>query len=167
MAVAREEAAVAQVLDLYGVGVDTHSKFIQVCVLINKDNEVQRHEREFTTDWTDLKAAAEWIRVTIGEAYDRPGKFHFTIESTGTYHCPVLRAFDGWPRVVNPLLAGGSRRKTDVLDARLLAHHDITGMWPESFIPGDDVNQLRVLLRERRAWLRRRLQMHIPGASSW
>ena len=51
--------------------------------------------------------------------------------------------------MVNPLLAGPTRRKTDRLDARLLAHHSITGLWPHSFIPNDAGIQLRVLWAAR------------------
>jgi transposase len=51
--------------------------------------------------------------------------------------------------VVNPLLAGPTRRKTDVLDARLLAHHSITGLWPASFIPSPQAQVLRVLWADR------------------
>ncbi len=62
---------------------------------------------------------------------------------------PVLKAFGGEPSVVNPLLAGPTRRKTDVLDARLLAHHSITGMWPKSFIADAQGLELRVLWAAR------------------
>ena len=62
---------------------------------------------------------------------------------------PVIRAMGGLPSVVNPLLAGPTRRKTDVLDARLLAHHSITGLWPESFMPSPSGQQLRILWAQR------------------
>jgi transposase len=48
------------------------------------------------------------------------------------------------------MLAGPTRRKTDVLDARLLAHHSITGLWKPSFIPSEDGQILRVLWAKRR-----------------
>jgi len=70
------------------------------------------------------------------------------IESTGAYHMPFLRAWQAIPGVVNPLLAP-LRRKTDVLDARMLAHHSITGIWKPSFIPTESAQVLRVLWAAR------------------
>jgi len=70
------------------------------------------------------------------------------IESTGAYHIPVLRAWKAIPCVVNPLLAP-DRRKTDVLDARILAHHSITGIWKPSLIPTESAQVLRVLWAAR------------------
>lgn len=117
-----------QVLHPYGVGIDTHSKFIQVCILFRAagcdTGGIKRLERTFLTTFSDLQRAHGWtLRVLTGLA--EPQTLRYCIESTGTYHCPVLIAWGGIPSVVNPLLAGPTRRKTDVLDARLLAHHSI------------------------------------------
>ena len=146
---ARPAEEAAQVLRPYGVGIDTHSKFIAVCILDNVGGAVRRVEREFDTSWASLLAAKQWIAEQLGPKAADPGGLHYCIESTGTYHLPVLRALGGVPCVVNPLLAGPTRRKTDVLDARLLAHHSITGLWPESFLPSDQAQQLRVLWAQR------------------
>ena len=54
-----------QALKPYGIGIDTHSKFISVCVLIKTGNCVRRWEHDFTTDWHDLLAAREWALRTI------------------------------------------------------------------------------------------------------
>ena len=78
-----------------------------------------------------------------------PQTLRYCIESTGTYHLPVLKAWRGQPSVVNPLLAGATRRKTDVLDAQLLANHSITGVWKVSFVPSEKVQELRVLWAQR------------------
>ena len=96
--------------------------------------------------------AKEWITNKLGSLLQGP--LRYCIESTGTYHMPVLRAFGGEPSVVNPLLAGPTRRKTDTLDARLLAHHSITGLWPKSFVPSEDGLELRVLWAARGECLR-------------
>lgn len=61
----------------------------------------------------------------------------------------MLKAWRGVPSVVNPLLAGPTRRKTDVLDAQLLAQHSITGVWKVSFIPSESCQELRVLWAAR------------------
>lgn len=133
-----------QTLHPYGVGIDCHSKFIQVCILEKNGTSIRRYDREFPTDFDQLQAAHHWIAHQICHE-----NFHYTLESTGPYHFPVIMAFGGDPHVVNPLLASPSRRKTDVLDARLLAQNDMTGMWPSSFIPPRDVYTARILWQER------------------
>jgi len=145
---------VQQVIRPYGVGIDTHSKFIAVCILRNRAGNVHRKEQEFSTEWGSLKKAHAWVLHHLGGLTDA-ANLRYCIESTGTYHLPVLKAWRGIPSVVNPVLAGPTRRKTDVLDARLLAHHSITGMWPESFIPSQDAQELRVLWAQRREALRK------------
>ena len=147
-----------QILYPYGVGIDTHSQFIQACVLRTANRKarhgrVMRHEREFPTTWQGLKAAHRWILQHVPK-HTRPKELRYCIESTATYHLPVLRAFGGIPCVVNPLLAAPTRRKTDVLDARLLAHYSITGVWKPSFIPSEQAQELRVLWAQRREAVR-------------
>lgn len=148
-----DHAQTAQVLHPYGVGVDVHSRFIQVCVVVNAGTEVHRHERRFQTTWPEFARALEWIKGTLGQLCDGP--LRYCLESTGTCHVPVLMAFGGQPSVVNPLLAGQVRGKTDVLDARLLAHHSITGLWPASFLASREALELRVLWGQRAEAVRR------------
>lgn len=145
-------ADVVQPLHPFGIGIDTHKAFIQVCILINTGTGVIRKEDEFTTAWPQLKLAREWCEKVIREHHPTAlmkEPFRYVIESTGTYHLPVVRAFGGEPHIINPLLAGSTRRKTDVLDARMLAHHSLCGLWAPSFIVSDELEVLRMLLRER------------------
>ncbi len=160
-----EDTGLAQIIFPYGVGVDTHSGFIQVAVIWVAGarrgvHEVRREEREFATEWPQLLAAKAWVLRTLAKIPDAakavtPDTLRYCIESTGTYHMPVLLAWRGCPSVVNPLLAGPTRRKTDVLDARLLAHHSITGLWKPSFIPTQQGQELRVIWATRAEALRR------------
>lgn len=135
----------------YGIGIDCHSKFIQVCVRTSL-NSKDVFDKEFPVDWKELLAAREWavnmLRVHVPCFKDGPD-LRYTIESTGCYHLPVIRAWAGSPSVVNPLLAAPTRRKTDKLDARLLAYHAITGLWPASFLSSDQLQNLRVMWNER------------------
>ncbi|MGN0405004.1 MAG: transposase, partial [Bariatricus sp.] len=98
-------------------------------------------------------SAKDWcIRVLQEKSDPVPDlslPIHYCIESTSTYHQPILLAFGGTPSIVNPTLAGATKRKTDVLDAQLLATHDLIGVWRESYIPSTDINELRVLVWER------------------
>lgn len=47
------------------------------------------------------------------------------------------------------MLADATKKKTDDLDAEHLSFHDLTGVWPESFVPSDDLSELRVLIAQR------------------
>lgn len=138
-------------LNDYGVGVDVHKRFIQVCVIIPRE-EFIRFENDFPTDWKTLVLARDWALQVLRDnnVEVTPENLEYTLESTGNYHVPIIHAWGGIPHVVNPLLASPSRRKTDVLDARLLAYHAVTGLWPASYMPPPDVQTLRALLLCRR-----------------
>jgi hypothetical protein len=62
---------------------------------------------------------------------------------------PIMQAWGGKPCLVNPLLASSSRRKTDKLDARLMAYQSMTGLWPASFIANPEVQAFRLLMKQR------------------
>ncbi len=131
----------------YGVGIDTHSKFIAVCVLIKQDGNVVRFEKNFPTAWTSMLKARDWVVSKLPNVL--PNLLEYCIESTGCYHLPVLQAFGGVPSVVNPMLAGATHRKTDKLDARMLAQQAMTGMWRRSFLARPEAQVLRVLWAAR------------------
>ena len=137
----------------YGIGIDCHSKFIQVSVLVKRDLRVYEYRREFSTSWTALSNAYSWVTSVLSTASSPPvdmsKPLHYCIESTSSYHLPVVLSWKNNPSIVNPSIAGSAKRKTDVLDAKLLAIHDLTGIWRESFIPDSDVQQLRLLIGER------------------
>ena len=149
----------------YGIGIDTHSKFIYVVVICKINEQFKRFENTFDTDWVNLLKAREWAEAvlrtkpmpTLTSQQILP--IHYTIESTGTYHYPVIRAWGGKPSVVNPLLASPSRRKTDALDAKLLAYQNLTGLWPESYVVGDGVNQVRIFMGQRMSHKRNALKI--------
>lgn len=61
----------------------------------------------------------------------------------------VCMAFDGNPTIINPSIAGATKRKTDVLDSRLLALHDQLNIWRETYIPDENIKSLRVLIAQR------------------
>jgi len=142
-----------QVLKSYGVGLDVHSQFIAVCVHVRNNNRVYKYMSDFDTDWNSLLAAKEWvvdkIKTRSAPVPDLSLPLHYVLEATSTYHMPVLRAWGGIPSVINPMLAGATKKKTDNLDAERLSFHDLTGVWPESFVVSDDLQELRVLIAER------------------
>lgn len=137
----------------YGIGIDCHSRFIQVCVLVRQDDRFIAYQKEFSTEWDSLVFAKQWcLKVLETKASPSPDlllPMHYCIESTSVYHFPVLMAWEGNVSVVNPTIAGATKRKTDVLDAKLLAVHDITSVWAESYISPSSVKELRLLVAER------------------
>lgn len=144
-----------------GVGIDCHSRFIQVCLYVQTPSaEYLRYEETFLTTWDQLQAGARWARAIIEAAGQRVpnGGLAYTLESTGCYHLPVCLAWGGTPSVVNPTLAAPTRRKTDVLDARLLAYHALTGLWAPSYLAPRELQTLRLLLMRRRRQMQRATQ---------
>ena len=55
-----EEGIEVQQTKAYGVGIDTHSKFIQVSVLVKRDMKFFEYRHEFPTDWNSLVEAKSW-----------------------------------------------------------------------------------------------------------
>jgi transposase len=148
-----DQGVEVQVLKSYGVGLDVHSQFIAVCVHVRNNNRVYKYMSDFDTDWNSLLSAKEWVIDTIkthsAPVPDLSHPLHYVLEATSTYHMPVLRAWGGIPSVINPMLAGATKKKTDDLDAERLSFHDLTGVWPESFVASDGLSELRVLIAER------------------
>ena len=137
----------------YGVGIDCHSRFLQISVLVKNGPSVFEYRNQFDTDWQSVVNAKDWI-ISVIESQSFPpvhitDDLHYCIESTSVYHVVVLKAWKGIPSVINPSIAGATKKKTDVLDAKMLAVQDLTGIWPSSFIPSAEVDQLRLLLAER------------------
>jgi len=147
-----EDGAEVRPLYDYGVGIDTHRDFIQVCVLVRSGAAIRKYESEHRTTWDGLVGAGEWITDTIKEKSIptiEPGPLRYTIESTSTYHLPVIKAIKGKPCVVNPVLVGSTKKKTDVLDARLLSYQCMSGLWPESFVVPPEIEEFRLLMKQR------------------
>ena len=97
-----EEGIEVQQTKAYGVGIDTHSKFIQISVYVKRDLKFFEYRREFNTDWNSLVRAKEWVLTVIQTCSDPVPDmavipFHYCIESTSTYHMPILLAWEGSP----------------------------------------------------------------------
>ena len=147
-----ENGAEVRPLYDYGVGIDTHRDFIQVCVLVREGSAIKMYESEHRTTWEGLVNAGKWA-VYIIKARSiptiEPEPLRYTIESTSTYHLPVIKAIKGKPSIVNPVLAGSTKRKTDVLDARMLSFQSMTGLWPESYVIPPEKEEFRLLMKQR------------------
>ena len=136
----------------YGVGIDCHRDFIEICIMLKEGDSIHKYEGTFETSWEQLKKACEWVITLIHKKSIptiMPKPLRYTLESTSTYHMPVILAFEGKPSVINPLLASQTRRKTDKLDARLMAYQAMTGLWPSSFLASKEVQAFRLLFKQR------------------
>jgi hypothetical protein len=123
-------------LNDYGLGVDCHSGFFQICLLLSTGKSLVTHEITVRALWPELMKVKQTILSTlalngVSAAED---DLRYTLESTGQYHKPICLAWRGRPSIINPSDTSHSRRKTDRLDARKLAHHSLTGLWRETWM---------------------------------
>jgi transposase len=119
----------------WSIGCDVHLRTVFVAVLIPDytRGKIQRFVVKYTTDYQSLQAMRQWL-LTFKHQY---GDTEFVIESTSTYHRPVVHALqrEFAAIVINPTLAGQAKKKADKYDATLLAYHGLTGIWDVSFVP--------------------------------
>ncbi len=140
-------------LQSYGCGIDCHSKNIVVSVHVIRNGDFYERHKTFATTWNSLLEAKEWaierIKTCSDPVPDLSLPLHYTIEATATYHMPVIAAWEGKPSIINPALAGATKRKSDPLDAARLSFHDLSGVWRESFPISREIHELRVLISAR------------------
>ena len=127
------------------VGVDLHKKSISVCVVIQEGNKRQVIQRR-----SFACSAMEAIR----DFFTGLGRYQVVVEATASYEWfvqlvestadRVLLAHPGKLRVI-----AESTRKTDKLDAQVLAEFLALDMIPESWRPTPRVRQHRTLVRLR------------------
>ena len=113
-----DEGTVIQLHKECGVGIDCHSKFLQISVIVKAGKEFKKYQHTFPTDPKSIDAARKWVIDTIEKNSVPPitvkaDTLSYSIESTSTYHLPVVQRWGGIPEIVNPKLAGSSHRKTD------------------------------------------------------
>ena len=151
----------------YGVGIDCHSKFFEICVHVLAGNQLATHRLKVSAEWGQLKVGREWVLRTLAVhgIGVREEDLRYTVESTGQYHMPLCLAWKGKPSIINPSDTAKTRRKTDVLDADKLALQSLTGLWRESWVAPVTVQELRVLTIQRSKLVaeRTRLSNRING----
>jgi transposase len=131
------------------VGIDLHKKTIVLCV-VNKDRKVVDRQRFHCQN-------VEGIRVYF-EHLEEP--FQFVVEATATYEWLVQLLeplAESWV-LANPgkmLVIAKSTKKTDRLDAQVLAEFLALGMVPQAYRPTARQREHRVLVRHRVSCLRR------------
>jgi len=134
------------------VGVDLHKKVIRLCVI-----RVVRGKREITARRRFACRDTEGIR-SFFEGLER---FQTVVEATASYEWFFLLIEDVADRLVlaHPKklrVIAESTRKTDKIDAEVLAVFLALDMIPEAYRPSPRIRQYRVLVRHRR-WISRRI----------
>ena len=91
-------------LNDYGLGVDCHSRFFQICLLVNTGKSLVTNEITVRAVWPELMKAKQTVLsilavhgVCVGE-----DDLRYTLESTAQYHKPICLAWRGRPSIINP-----------------------------------------------------------------
>lgn len=131
-----------------GCGLDVHKEQVTACLLLSSGARTRKQVRVFSTFTSELVALAEWLR--------EEGVTHVAMESTGVYWKPVyaiLEAAGGFEIVVGNAqhMKNVPGRKTDVKDSEWIARLLRFGLIRKSFVPPQDLRDLRDLVRFRRS----------------
>jgi transposase len=137
------------VLLTHCAGMDVHQKEIVVFALTGmEDGSLQKEINTFSTLTKSLYELLEWLeerQIT-----------HIAMESTGIYWKPVFNILEGYFDIT---IANAQRiknvpgRKTDVSDAEWIAKLLRHGLIEKSFVPSQDLRELRDLTRLRKKWI--------------
>ena len=139
-----------EVLYAHCAGLDVHKDTVVACVRHMVNGTVKREVRTFKTTTKELLALSEWLAAE--------GCTHIAMEATGVYWKPVWHILsDGDFALV---LANAAHvknvpgRKTDVNDATWLADLLAHGLIRGSFVPDQQTQEMRDLLRTRKQLVR-------------
>src|SRR5437879_5618910 len=139
-----------EVLHRHCAGLDVHKDTVVACVRHMVDGTGKREVRTFKTTTKDLVALSEWLSAE--------DCMHVAMEATGVYWKPVWHVLsDGDFTLV---LANAAHvknvpgRKTDVNDATWLADLLAHGLIRGSFVPDEQTQEMRTLLRTRKQLVR-------------
>ena len=141
-----------EVLHAHCAGLDVHKDTVVSCVRHMTNGEVRREVRTFKTTTKELLALSDWLASE--------GCSHLAMEATGVYWKPVWHILSDGD--VTLVLANAAHvknvpgRKTDVNDATWLADLLAHGLIRGSFVPDEQTQEMRTLLRTRKQLVRER-----------
>jgi len=127
-------------------GLDVHKETVVACVIIRAGVQPGKEIRTFSTMTRDLMVLHDWLQAS--------GVTHVAMESTGVYWKPIFNLLEGNFEV---LLVNAAHmkavpgHKTDVKDAEWIADLLSHGLLKASFIPPQDIRDLRDLTRYRKS----------------
>ena len=127
-------------------GLDVHKMQVMVTVLLEQsDGQLQESTREFGTFRADRLALAHWLNSLNVEVV--------VMESTGIYWKSIFRTLEAAGLKAHLINARHVKqvpgRKTDVKDSQWLASLARCGLLRPSFIPPQDLRELRLVTRYR------------------
>jgi transposase len=137
---------------LYGrvAGLDVHKDTIVVCVRTVAESKTTRTCRTFPTTTEQLAALRAWL--------EEERCSHVAMEATGVYWMPVFRILGEGPFALIVANAAHIKnvpgRKTDVNDAMWIADLLAYGLIKASFVPDEEIQDLRALTRTRKQLVR-------------
>ena len=138
-------------------GMDVHKDSVVACILKTREPIILERKREvvdkeikvFGTFPDDLAQLRRWL--------ESEGCHHVAMESTGVYWQPVYEALEDAANGEMEILVVNARhmknvpgKKTDMKDAEWIASLLRSGLLAGSFIPPQDVRELRQLTRYRK-----------------
>lgn len=133
-------------------GLDVHKDTVVACVRRVQGGKIEREVRTFKTTTSELLALAAWL--------DGHGVRHVAMEATGVYWKPVWHILsDGEFELVLANAAGVKNvpgRKSDVNDAEWVSDLEAHGLIRGSFVPDEQTQEMRGLLRTRKQITRER-----------
>ncbi len=141
-----------EVLYPHCAGLDVHKDTVVACVRHTANGTVRREVRTFKTITKELLALSEWL--------SSEGCTDIVMEATGVYWKPVWHILSDGDFTL--LLANAAHvknvpgRKTDVNDATWLADLLAHGLIRGSFVPDEQTQEMRSLLRTRKQLVRER-----------
>jgi transposase len=139
-----------QVMHERTAGLDVHKAMIVACVRIMVGTKFTRECRTFDTSTSGLQALLAWLVAS--------GCTHVAMEATGVYWKPVWNILsDGAFELIVANAAHIKNvpgRKTDVNDAMWIADLVAFGLIRASFVPEQELQELRSYMRARKQLVR-------------
>jgi transposase len=131
-------------------GLDVHKKTAVACVRLTVSRQVSRECRSFATTTAGLLELLVWLTES--------GCTHVAMEATGVYWKPVWNILsDGRFELMVANAAHIKNvpgRKSDLNDAMWIADLLACGLVKASFVPPEDLQELRSLMRTRKQLVR-------------
>jgi transposase len=136
-----------QILYRRCAGLDVHEKSVSACIRVVKGRQVETVEATFPTFTEDLEQLRDWlVRNRIQRV---------AMESTGVYWRPVWNILERSRVKLDLLLLNPQHvkalpgHKTDRVDAARIAELTQYGLVRASFVPPQEIRELRDLVRRR------------------
>jgi transposase len=131
-------------------GLDVHKDTVVSCVRITTGGQTRRECRTFATTTEGLTALAAWLEESRCT--------HVAMEATGVYWMPVWKILGQGEFELIVANAAHIRnvpgRKTDMNDATWIADLQACGLIKASFVPPEEMQELRSLTRTRKQLVR-------------